>query len=85
MSSHIALLGDSVFDNAAYTGDEPDVLGHLKAILPVVDLRAVCDQPRDYANPIEPSGRGGYKIARAVARACGALAGAASVSRVFVS
>ncbi len=211
MSSHIALLGDSVFDNAAYTGREPDVLTHLRAILPapwkasllavdgattrelatqlakvalevshlvislggndallnsdllalpvssttealdlfadriasfeeqyrraigaalllerqttictiyngnldaeearvarialmtfndvilrlafehalpVIDLRAVCDEPRDYANPIEPSGRGGRKIARAVARACGALEGAESASRVFIS
>ncbi len=211
MSSHIALLGDSVFDNAAYTGDQPDVVSHLRAILPprwraslyavdgatttelaaqlakvrrkvshlvislggndallnsdllalpvasttealelfaerigrfelqyrqtvreaqalgrdttlctiyngnldaaearvarialmtfndvilrvafehalpVIDLRAVCDQPRDYANPIEPSGQGGRKIACAVARACGALERQASASRVFVS
>lgn len=211
MSRHIALLGDSIFDNAAYTGDEPDVLSHLRAILPnswkaslhavdgattnelaaqlakvprkashlvisiggndvllnsdllalpvasttealelfaervgrfelqyrvaiqeamalgrdttlctiyngnldseearvarvalmtfndvilrvafehalpVIDLRAVCDEPEDYANPIEPSGRGGRKIARAVARSCGALEGDASSSPVFVS
>ena len=36
--------------------------------LPLVDLRLVCDHPGDYANPIEPSARGGEKIARAVAR-----------------
>ncbi len=208
MPSHIALLGDSIFDNAAYTGGEPDVLAHLRSILPapwqatlhavdgsttadlaaqaaevaagvshvvisvggndallssdllalpvasttealglfaeriggfeadyrravgaalalgretvlctiyngnleaeearvarvalmtfndvilrvafernlpVVDLRLVCDEPRDYANPIEPSGQGGLKIARAVARACGAVAGGVP-SRVF--
>jgi GDSL-like lipase/acylhydrolase family protein len=35
--------------------------------LPVVDLRAVCAQPADYANPIEPSSTGGEKIARALA------------------
>ena len=34
MSSHIVLLGDSIFDNATYTGGEPDVLQHLRAILP---------------------------------------------------
>ena len=28
------LLGDSIFDNAAYTGSEPDVLHHLRSILP---------------------------------------------------
>ena len=36
--------------------------------LDVIDLRAVCDLPQDYANPIEPSAIGGAKIARAIAR-----------------
>jgi lysophospholipase L1-like esterase len=36
--------------------------------LPLVDLRLVCSEPEDYANPIEPSERGGQKIARAIAR-----------------
>ena len=31
---HIALLGDSIFDNAAYTASEPDVVTHLRALLP---------------------------------------------------
>jgi hypothetical protein len=31
---HIVLLGDSIFDNAAYTGGEPDVVTHLRALLP---------------------------------------------------
>ncbi len=35
--------------------------------LPVIDLRLLCDQDEDYANPIEPSVRGGEKIAAAVA------------------
>jgi hypothetical protein len=35
--------------------------------LPVIDLRAVCAKPEDYANPIEPSSVGGEKIARAMA------------------
>src|SRR5512138_855487 len=30
----IALLGDSIFDNAVYTGGEPDVVSHLRALLP---------------------------------------------------
>src|SRR5256714_1947673 len=33
-TSHIALLGDSIFDNRAYTGGEPDVVSHLRAALP---------------------------------------------------
>jgi hypothetical protein len=36
--------------------------------LPVIELRAVCSRPEDYANPIEPSSIGGEKIARAIAR-----------------
>ncbi|GAA2729103.1 SGNH/GDSL hydrolase family protein [Cellulomonas aerilata] len=37
--------------------------------VPVVDLRLVCTQAADYANPIEPSVVGGARIARAVAAA----------------
>ena len=36
---------------------------------PVIDLRFVCGEAADYANPIEPSVCGGGKIARAVVRA----------------
>jgi lysophospholipase L1-like esterase len=39
--------------------------------LPMIDLRLVCCDPSDYANPIEPSGRGGLKIARAIAARVG--------------
>ena len=31
-----------------------------------IDLRIVCDEDADFANPIEPSVRGGAKIARAI-------------------
>ncbi|HEU4566150.1 MAG TPA: GDSL-type esterase/lipase family protein [Gemmatimonadaceae bacterium] len=40
--------------------------------LSAIELRLVCTEPGDYANPIEPSAAGGAKIARAVARALGA-------------
>ncbi|HYG29757.1 MAG TPA: SGNH/GDSL hydrolase family protein [Allosphingosinicella sp.] len=36
--------------------------------LPLIDLRLICSEDEDYANPIEPSVRGGEKIARAIAR-----------------
>jgi lysophospholipase L1-like esterase len=36
--------------------------------LPVLDLRLICDDDADFANPIEPSARGGDKIAAAIAR-----------------
>jgi hypothetical protein len=42
--------------------------------LDVLELRLVCSEPSDYANPIEPSGAGGAKIARAIARIVGAVA-----------
>ncbi|HEU0044217.1 hypothetical protein [Sphingomonas sp.] len=35
--------------------------------LPLIDLRLICSEPADYANPIEPSTRGGEKIAAAIA------------------
>ncbi|HZH90843.1 MAG TPA: SGNH/GDSL hydrolase family protein [Pyrinomonadaceae bacterium] len=36
--------------------------------LPLIDLRLICNDERDYANPIEPSARGGAKIAAAIRR-----------------
>ena len=36
--------------------------------LPLIDLRLICDRDEDYANPIEPSARGGEKISAAIAR-----------------
>ena len=35
----------------------------------MIDLRLVCSEAADYANPIEPSGPGGLKIAKAILRA----------------
>jgi hypothetical protein len=35
--------------------------------LGIIDLRLVCNQPADYANPIEPSSTGGAKIAAVIA------------------
>jgi hypothetical protein len=34
--------------------------------LPLIDLRLICNEPDDYANPIEPSAKGGDKIAGAI-------------------
>jgi hypothetical protein len=47
-----------------------DVILRLAAVhtLRVIELRLVCTEPADYANPIEPSVAGGRKIARAIAR-----------------
>lgn len=53
----IILLGDSIFDNAAYTGGEPDVVSHLRAVLPqawralllAIDGAVTADVPRQLA------------------------------------
>jgi lysophospholipase L1-like esterase len=52
--------------------------------LPVIELRLVCTEPGDYANPIEPSSQGGAKIAAAIARAVGAAPSPDAASRVHV-
>lgn len=36
--------------------------------LPLLDLRLICNEDCDYANPIEPSAHGGEKIAAAIVR-----------------
>lgn len=36
--------------------------------LTVLDIRAICNTPDDYANPIEPSSHGGAKLAAAIVR-----------------
>jgi len=48
------------------------------AALPVIELRDVCTEPGDYANPIEPSVQGGAKIAAAIVRQVLAAAPAGS-------
>jgi hypothetical protein len=72
--------------NGNFQGDEASMLRRGVALfndvilltafrrgVPVIELRLVCSSPEDYANPIEPSGNGGRKIARAIARATGTL------------
>jgi hypothetical protein len=49
----------------------------------VLELRSVCTEAADYANPIEPSGRGGSKIAHAIGRIIGALDAPAPPSRLW--
>ncbi len=53
--------------------------------LTVIELRLVCTDPADYANPIEPSSAGGSKIARAIAAAVGTTAREITGSRVVVA
>jgi hypothetical protein len=53
--------------------------------LNVIDLRLVCNEASDYANPIEPSSHGGAKIARAIARAVALPPAADGTSRVLTA
>jgi lysophospholipase L1-like esterase len=39
--------------------------------IPILDLRFVCTEEADYANPLEPSVQGGEKIAQAIVRLVG--------------
>ena len=48
-----------------------------------IELRSICIEPSDYANPIEPSDAGGLKIARAVAQVVGALGSDRRPARVW--
>ena len=50
----LAVLNDCITRAAAWRG------------IPVLDLRLICDQATDFANPIEPSAQGGLKIADAI-------------------
>jgi hypothetical protein len=54
--SALALFNDIILREAAVRG------------LPVLDLRLICSEDRDYANPIEPSVFGGEKIAATIAK-----------------
>jgi hypothetical protein len=51
--------------------------------LSALDLRLVCSDPADYENSIEPSARGGQKIARALAGALGLTTHPAHVTHVY--
>ena len=52
--------------------------------LDLIDLRLVCTESADYANPIEPSVAGGAKIAAAVARYVRAVTKRSEATRVFL-
>ena len=56
----LAITGLTIFNDC--------ILRHAFArALAVFDLRLICNEDEDYANPIEPSGQGGKKIATAIA------------------
>jgi hypothetical protein len=52
--------------------------------LPLIDLRQVCDEDADFANPIEPSVAGGNKIAGVIAALLSRHDFSRKLSQVFV-
>jgi len=52
--------------------------------VPLLDLRLICDRDEDYANPIEPSLKGGEKIAAAIHRVLAEHDFAAERTHAFV-
>ena len=52
--------------------------------VPLIDLRLICDRDEDYANPIEPSVKGGEKIAAAIHRVLAEHDFAAERTHAFV-
>jgi lysophospholipase L1-like esterase len=64
---------DPFFQRVATTAlcvfNDAIVRAGLEHKLEIIDLRLVCTEPADYANPIEPSSVGGAKIARAILEA----------------
>lgn len=57
----LAVTALSVFNDAI-------IRAAFEAGVPLLDLRLICDEDADYANPIEPSEAGGAKIADAIVR-----------------
>src|SRR6188472_1029743 len=53
MTSHIALIGDSIFDNRAYIGGAPDVVAHLRAELPAPWRATLCAVDGSTGRPSE--------------------------------
>lgn len=60
MLQRLAVTGLTVFNDAI-------LRVAAGAGVPALDLRLICTEPTDYANPIEPSAAGGEKIAQVIA------------------
>jgi hypothetical protein len=61
-AQRLATTALAVFDDAILRAAAQERLA-------VIELRIICNEAADYANPIEPSVRGGEKIARAIVTA----------------
>ena len=61
LAQRLAVTALTVFNDAI-------IRAAFGAGVPLLDLRLICDEDADYANPIEPSEAGGAKIADAIIR-----------------
>ena len=52
--------------------------------VPVIDLRSVCIEKEDYANPIEPSSVGGEKIAKVIVGLLSDVHSASTATRIII-
>jgi hypothetical protein len=79
---------DPVFNQVASIGvvlfNDVILQAAFRAGIAVLDLRQICDDDDDFANPIEPSARGGAKIAAAIERAVSEHDFTLKQTRVFV-
>ena len=50
---HLVLLGDSIFDNKSYVGESPDVIGHLRELIPANWSATLCAVDGDTTSGIE--------------------------------
>ena len=71
-STTLMLFNDAIIRVAAEYG------------VPVIDLRSVCVQDEDYANPIEPSSVGGEKIARIIVGLVTGAYSASTATRIII-
>lgn len=53
-STALSIFNDAIIQEATRVG------------LPVLEMRMICDEDADFANPVEPSAKGGEKIVRAI-------------------
>lgn len=68
----LAMINDAIILEAVRLG------------LPLIDLREVCNEDSDFANPIEPSSQGGWKIAGAIASLVSRHDFSRSISEIFI-
>ena len=71
-STTLMLFNDTIIRVAAEYG------------VPVIDLRSVCIEQADYANPIEPSSVGGEKIARVIVGLVSGEYSASTATRIII-